>query len=140
MKIYFAARARFAPWVAAIEQAGLNLHSDWHTHNLSMENESPDTCRVHSERCIKQASESSVCLLVLDGENFGSLLECGAVLNNARGYAYVVGTNVPNFLKYHPRVRTFTSLSLAVQSLIAQQEATKARGMREQTIRDLGEM
>ena len=119
-KVYFASKAHHAKFVAALAAAGLKLHSDWH-HWLPNQDQVPPTplqWTEHSERCLRQAAESSICLLYFESSerHMGSLLEAGSCLG-AGGTVFLIADAPLPFLRCHPRVRSFDSLDDAVRAL-----------------------
>ena len=130
-RTYLATKARSWQWVDALSAANVPLVNDWQSWSLNQNDEEPtsEQWREHSERCLRQASEASVCLLYLQRNTvaFGSLVEAGATLGSG-GWCYVASDDgVPAFLANHPRVRVFPKLSDAIRSICSQRDASQVR-------------
>jgi hypothetical protein len=117
---YFASKAKHWQLVGALA-AAVPLHSNWHDWAPNKGPEpTPDQWKEHSERCLRQAAEASVCLLYYEKTefHFGSLLEAGSCLG-AGGMVYLVADSPLPFLRHHPRVKSFDTLADAVKALLA---------------------
>jgi hypothetical protein len=119
-KVYLAARAHRAEWVSALVAAGLPLASNWHLWfpNRSEAVPTAQEWSEHSARCLSQAASADICLLVLERDTLGTLLEAGAALGAGKVVYLVNKTGEPApFLECHPRVRCFRSLPDAIAAL-----------------------
>jgi hypothetical protein len=82
----------------------------------------------HVEVCLNEARESDAALLYAqldDRPHFGALLEAGAALG--AGKCYLVSPWPWEFLRHHPRCRSFETTATAVAAIMAQVAGDQAR-------------
>jgi hypothetical protein len=122
--VYFASKSKLWPHWAALRAAGLRVCSTWidWKFNLDTNSEpSADHWREHADRCIRQAADAEILLLYACGDeerHFGSLLECGAALAGG-ATIFLISPHRWDFLRNHPRVRSFDTLEQAIAAVVA---------------------
>jgi hypothetical protein len=118
--VYFASKARHAPFVQALRAAGVNITATWPDWPMNYCTDEPtaDQWRQHVQACIEQAAVADVTLLYAQAEEtqFGSLIECGSALAAGR-QIYLVSPHAWPFLRNHPRVRSFETLADAIAAI-----------------------
>ena len=104
----------------ALRAAGIRIDASWIDAEFNATGEEPhaDQWARHSERCLREAANSDICLLYCESgeQHFGSLLECGSALGNGKR-VYAVTPHAWPFLRHHPRVRNFASLAGAIEAI-----------------------
>jgi hypothetical protein len=119
---YVASKSKHYYWWQALRAAGLPIAASWldWPGNRGELGLTEQDWREHSEKCLREAASCDVLLLhAQDGEaHFGALLECGAALAAGKTVFLVAPHHWP-FLRCHPLVRSFDSLSAAIACLIA---------------------
>jgi hypothetical protein len=122
-RVYVASKARYFCWWEALKACGLPIVCSWISweRNIDGQNPTADEWSRHSDRCFREAADADILLLYCnddDERHFGSLLEAGAALAGG-AMIYRVAPHPWDFLRHHPRVRTFPSLASAVTAIMA---------------------
>jgi hypothetical protein len=131
LRVYCASKSKFWPWWAALRAGGLPISASWvdWPHNIDDSEPTDDEWRAHAELCIEQAASCDILLLYIDRDDarhFGALLEAGAALGAGKS-VYLVSRHPWPFLRNHPNVRSFDSLSAAITAIMARLAGEQAR-------------
>jgi hypothetical protein len=132
ISVYPAGKSSSWPWWSALQAAGVPIAASWPSWSFNQDGNEPgpDDYRNHAETCIKEATACDVLLLyVPDDEErhqFGALIEAGAALGAGK-QVFLVSRHPWPFLRNHPRVRSFDSLSDAITAVMAMQAGARAR-------------
>jgi hypothetical protein len=132
MVIYPAAKSRHHGWLSALQAAGVPFQASWLTwrFNLELDEEpSQEDWAQHVEVCLREAREADAVLLYAqldDRPHFGAIMEAAAALSNGK-QCFLVSPHPWEFLRHHPRCRSFETMAAAISAIMAQCAGEQAR-------------